>query len=166
MYQAIVNDQSTHKISPKEGQILVDGEELALDIHAISATIFHVIYEQTSYKIEALEIDYAKKTFLFNINGKQVNVQLKSELDTLLENLGMDNGTEATVKEIYSPMPGLIRAINVEKGDTVAAGENLLTLEAMKMENSIKSPVAGVVASIEVKPDQSVEKNQLLISFE
>ena len=78
----------------------------------------------------------------------------------------MDGASEATVKEVRSPMPGLIRALNVQEGDSVEAGDKLLTLEAMKMENAIKSPASGTIASVMVETGQSVEKNQVLVSFE
>ena len=63
-------------------------------------------------------------------------------------------------------MPGLVVDILKKSGDEVSEGENLLILEAMKMENVIKSPINGVIKSIGVKAKDTVEKNQLLISFE
>lgn len=166
MYKGIVNEESSRNVEVKNGKIVLDGQEIAFDLHPISASQFHVLYRQASYRIEVLEADYSQKTFVLLVNGKRISVQLKEELDILLEKLGMDAATENTVKEIRSPMPGLIRAIAVAEGTAVKAGESLLTLEAMKMENAIKSPVDGVVASIQVSAGQSVEKNQLLLAFE
>ncbi|MEM9671154.1 MAG: biotin/lipoyl-containing protein [Bacteroidota bacterium] len=166
MLQAIVDNQTTYEVLTDNGQISVAGKELALDIHPLSNKIFHVIHENASYRIEVLSFDRPKKTFQLKMNGKILNVELKSELDTLLGNLGMDSATEASIKEILSPMPGLIRDVSVSEGDTINAGDKLVTLEAMKMENSIKSPVDGVIASVNVKTGQSVEKNHILITFE
>ena len=78
----------------------------------------------------------------------------------------MDTTQSNVVKEIKAPMPGSILNILVEAGQEVKAGDQLLILEAMKMENVIKSPGDGVVAKIHVDEKQSVEKNQVLISFE
>jgi len=50
-------------------------------------------------------------------------------------------------------------------GDHVDAGDSLFILEAMKMENLLKSPVNGKVSDLFVKPGESVEKNQILLSF-
>ena len=62
-------------------------------------------------------------------------------------------------------MPGLILDLKVAPGDLVKKGDVVLILEAMKMENSIKSPGDGVVKAVNVSLKQSVEKNQVLIQF-
>ena len=166
MYKGIVNGASSRNVELKNGKILLDDQKIDFDLHALSPTHFHVLHQQNSYRVEVLEADYARKQFVFSLNGKCISVQLKEELDILLEKLGMDTAAETVIKEIRSPMPGLIRAINVTEGDTVKAGDSLITLEAMKMENSIKSPTEGVIAAIQVEANQSVEKNQLLLTFE
>jgi biotin carboxyl carrier protein len=63
-------------------------------------------------------------------------------------------------------MPGLILEIRVKEGDAVSEDSPLLILEAMKMENVITSPREGVIKSISVKVGETVDKKQLLISFE
>ena len=62
-------------------------------------------------------------------------------------------------------MPGLVLRVTANEGQAVNKGDTLLVLEAMKMENSIKSPGDGLVSKIMVKPGQAVEKNQLLVVF-
>jgi biotin carboxyl carrier protein len=62
-------------------------------------------------------------------------------------------------------MPGLIIELKVKNGDVVKPGDTLLILEAMKMENIIKSPGEGVVKTVKIKKGESVEKNQVLIEF-
>jgi biotin carboxyl carrier protein len=62
-------------------------------------------------------------------------------------------------------MPGLIIDLKVNQGDIVKAGDTLLILEAMKMENIIKSTGEGTVKNVKVKKGDSVEKNQVLIEF-
>jgi biotin carboxyl carrier protein len=62
-------------------------------------------------------------------------------------------------------MPGLIIDLKVKQGDVVKAGDALLILEAMKMENIIKAPGEGTVKMIKAKKGDSVEKNQVLIEF-
>ncbi|MCL4115950.1 UNVERIFIED_CONTAM: hypothetical protein GTU68_032768 [Idotea baltica] len=63
-------------------------------------------------------------------------------------------------------MPGLVLEIRVEKGQTIEKGEPILVLEAMKMENVLKSPSGGVVADIKIEKGEAVEKNQVLVTFE
>ena len=68
--------------------------------------------------------------------------------------------------EILSPMPGTICQIQVKEGDDVAEGQELLVLEAMKMENPIVSTIAGKVKNIQVKVDDKVATKQLLVVIE
>lgn len=63
-------------------------------------------------------------------------------------------------------MPGLILHIETQVGAEIEEGDKLIILEAMKMENIIKSTRTGVIAKIHVEPGQRVDKNQLLITFE
>jgi biotin carboxyl carrier protein len=92
-------------------------------------------------------------------------VKLKDKFDLLLEKMGFNNSAILEVKDIKAPMPGLIIDIKVEEGIVVKKGDPLIILEAMKMENIIKSPGEGVVKKIQVKKGDSVEKNQILIQF-
>jgi biotin carboxyl carrier protein len=79
--------------------------------------------------------------------------------------MGMNAAGSGNLKEIKAPMPGLILDLKVAPGDVVKKGDVVLILEAMKMENSIKSPGDGVVKAVNVSLKQSVEKNQVLIQF-
>jgi pyruvate carboxylase subunit B len=63
-------------------------------------------------------------------------------------------------------MPGLIVRIHVEVGAEVSAGQGLVVMEAMKMENELRAPAAGRVKAIVVMPGTAVEKGALLIEPE
>ena len=67
---------------------------------------------------------------------------------------------------ITAPLPGVILDVKVNVGDTVTAGQHLLTLEAMKMENNIDSPKDGVVKSIAKHKGDSVMEGDALIVVE
>jgi glutaconyl-CoA decarboxylase len=60
-------------------------------------------------------------------------------------------------------MPGNINAVKVKVGDQVKAGDPLVILEAMKMENEITAPVAGTVKEVRVKPGQTVNNGDVLV---
>jgi biotin carboxyl carrier protein len=68
-------------------------------------------------------------------------------------------------KKIYSFIPGTIKNVYVEKGDEVAAGDKLLTLEAMKMDNEIITTISGKVKKVNVIPGQMVTKSEMLIEL-
>lgn len=71
----------------------------------------------------------------------------------------------ATAGSIKAPLPGLILEIMVNPGDEVKIGQQLLKMEAMKMENNIQSNRAGKVASIKVKPGDSVLEGDILMEI-
>jgi biotin carboxyl carrier protein len=78
----------------------------------------------------------------------------------------MENMNNQKVNEVKAPMPGLVLNILVEPGQEISKGDGLFVLEAMKMENIIKSPTDAIVKSIEVEKGIAVEKNQVLVKFE
>jgi pyruvate carboxylase subunit B len=63
-------------------------------------------------------------------------------------------------------MPGLIVRVNVSVGDRVEAGQGLVVMEAMKMENELRAAAAGTVRTVRVRPGEAVEKGQVLVEFE
>ena len=67
---------------------------------------------------------------------------------------------------IIAPMPGLIVRVNVSVGDRVEAGQGLVVMEAMKMENELRAIAPGTVRSVEVSPGTAVEKGALLVALE
>jgi pyruvate carboxylase subunit B len=80
--------------------------------------------------------------------------------------LGVGRGGAGKSGRVSTSMPGKIVKILVLEGQTVEEGQGLLILEAMKMENQVKAPVAGVVARIHVREGDSVESDALLVEIE
>lgn len=75
-------------------------------------------------------------------------------------------GADTARGELHAPMPGLIVDVLVEAGAKVEAGQPLVIVEAMKMQNELVAPLAGRVAKISVAPGAAVETGQLLIAIE
>ena len=68
--------------------------------------------------------------------------------------------------KVTCPLPGTIIALNVKEGDTVAAGQTLLVLEAMKMENNIDAERGGVVKQVLVQAGATVMEGDVLLVIE
>lgn len=66
---------------------------------------------------------------------------------------------------VLAPMPALVLSVAVEVGDQVVAGQAVAVLEAMKMENAIRAPAAGVVRSVEVEAGAIVQKGAVLVEI-
>ena len=76
------------------------------------------------------------------------------------------HGHHHAANDLTAPMPGQVRAVNINEGDVVTKGQTLLLLEAMKMEIKIQAPSDGVVKNLFVKQGQTVEREQLLVTME
>ena len=152
----------------KEFQFEIDANavENGIDMIKIDESRYHIIKNNRSYDIEVLNQNNKSKIYTLLVNGTEYNVSLKDELAQLLDKMGMSAGASKKVKEIKAPMPGLVLDIHVEAGTEVKEGDAVLVLEAMKMENVIKSPADGTVKAIEIAKGNAVEKNEILISFE
>lgn len=67
--------------------------------------------------------------------------------------------------EVHSPMMGLVFKVKVKVGDTVAANQEVVVLEAMKMETPVYAPVAGTITAIHIKEQDSVSEGQVLLNI-
>lgn len=155
-YKLNVNDAHTFELI---------GDEQLDAVQAADGKI-HVLEGQKSYQAEVITEDFHNRTYTVKVNGKEYEVKIKTPLDQLVDEMGLEVASTQKVSDIKAPMPGLVLNIAVKEGEEVDEGTPLLVLEAMKMENLIKSPGAGVVKSIEVTQGQAVEKGQLMISLD
>lgn len=110
-------------------------------------------------------------TYKVTINGKsyEVAVERTDAPEKKAPDMPVKESQPVTAaageEKVIAPMPGTILNINVAAGDAVKAGQTLVILEAMKMENEIVSPRDGVVASIAVSKGASVNANDLLLAL-
>ncbi len=80
--------------------------------------------------------------------------------------LGPARSQEADAgKAVTAPMPGKVLAVRVQAGDSVAFGQELCVLEAMKMEQHIRAPRDGVIATVDVTPGEIVMHGQVLFTY-
>jgi acetyl/propionyl-CoA carboxylase alpha subunit len=154
----------TFELSKKDRTFVINGKEEILDILKLEADHLHVIRNGRSYSVEIVERN--GKNILLKVNGKTCDVLLTDHMDELLKKLGMESKAGSSVENLKAPMPGLVVSVRVEKGAEVKKGDSLLVLEAMKMENVLKSHGDARVKSIRVKQGEAVEKGQVLVEFE
>ncbi|MEK9137394.1 MAG: acetyl-CoA carboxylase biotin carboxyl carrier protein subunit, partial [Bacteroidota bacterium] len=100
------------------------------------------------------------------LGKNQVDVRVESERDRLLKKYATASSSTHQRYEIHAPMPALVVRIEVGVGDDVRDGQGLLILEAMKMENEIRSHQSGKVREIYVTKGKAVEKGELLMLLE
>jgi biotin carboxyl carrier protein len=164
MFSVILQD-TTYSVEKNVGETRVNQQAIAWDLKWMGDRKIHLIQGARSLEAELLAVDLEAKTLQIRLGHKTTTLQLKDRFDLLLEKMGMNSAASSILKEIKAPMPGLILDLKVAPGDLVKKGDVVLILEAMKMENSIKSPGDGIVKAVNVSLKQSVEKNQVLIQF-
>ena len=96
------------------------------------------------------------KNLIVTVNGVAYNVTVEE---------GTGAPVAAAAVSVTAPMPGNILDVKVKAGDSVKAGDTLLILEAMKMENEISAPQDGTIASVNVRKGDVVNSGDLLITM-
>ena len=165
MYKIKVNDRYQFELSETSGKISNNGIEVEPDIQALGDNSFHIIYQNKSYRAEVIELRKQDKVILTRINGREYLVELRDKYDDLLQQLGFDKAASSQLSELKAPMPGLVLQVLVKEGEHVTKGSTLLILEAMKMENIIKSSVDGTIKQVMISVGDKVDKNQVMIKF-
>jgi len=127
---------------------------------------YSIEYKSKIYNVVIDRFDETTKSYNLIINNKPVELSLKNKLDQLIDQMGLNKKGEENFTQIKAPMPGLVLKVHVQEGASVQEGDPLITLEAMKMENLLKSKGKAVVKKIHINENDKVEKAQLLIEFD
>jgi biotin carboxyl carrier protein len=169
MYNITINGKNTLKseLDFKSNKVsgTLNGKAIEADIISVGNQEYHLLLNNRSYNIQLVKADYTEKKLVVKVNGKKYSLDIKDKYDELLHNLGLDNIATKKINDIKAPMPGMVLNILVGEGQQVKKGDSLLVLEAMKMENVLKSPTDGTIKKVVAIKGTAVEKNQLLITF-
>jgi len=165
MHKLKVNNKYDFDIDNKGDDLLVNDTKIQANIRQLSPNTWHIIEQLKSYNVTLISFDKVAKTAQIRVNDNIYTITAKDRFDLLLDQMGLTGLTSAKVSELKAPMPGLVLKVFAEEGMVVQKGDSLFILEAMKMENIIKSPVDAVVKSIKVKPGNKLEKGQILLQF-
>ncbi len=144
---------------------VVNGREQTVESSSTGKSKSVMLVDGNSHEISINSNGYDNSR-LVTVGGIEIELEIDNfRLAQLKKAAG--NGTgKAALKKIKAPMPGLILEVKVNSGEKVESGQLILVIEAMKMENAIKSSAAAVVKNVAVSKGQSVEKGDLLIEFE
>jgi biotin carboxyl carrier protein len=157
--------ETTFEIDSAEGDSwLVDGRETSVQWAPAGPHTTHVVVDGQSHVV-TLEPG-ENGSFRATVGGHVVEGVVKDRRALLLERYGMANGAEAAERTVRAPMPGLVVRVLVEHGDPVEAGQDVVVLEAMKMENVLRAPAAGTVGAVHATAGTAVGKNALLLEIE
>jgi pyruvate carboxylase subunit B len=103
--------------------------------------------------------------YTLSIDGRRYAVEALDERTRAIRDLSAASAAAAGPAPLVAPMPGLIVRVSVEPGDAVQAGQGLVVMEAMKMENELRATSAGTVTAVRVAPGTAVEKGAVLVEL-
>ena len=125
--------------------------------------------EDVWYLVEILDIDSDPAKVL--VDGVLVDVKIKEKskvkkLENSNQNNESENNPHSGKKQFKSPMPGTIISFSIKEGDTIITGDEVCILEAMKMQQSLKAELSGIVKKINFQPGSQVATDDILIELE
>ena len=122
-------------------------------------------------------VSHENNTIDLEVNGTTYSVKMKEEVKNLKTPTLVRKSSNTPIEpikinphagtsKIIAPIPGVVLSIKVNIGDVIKVGDELLVLEAMKMENSITSEKSGTVTAVNIKVGQQVLQSEVMIELE
>jgi biotin carboxyl carrier protein len=145
-----------------ENHLLVNGVAYRIDFTAIAdQPVYSMLVDDASYEAYVYPTD---GTWQVLLTGRSYQARVEDEREHLLREASGEASLDSVDFHLKAPMPGLLVAVQVNEGQEVYAGDVLVILESMKMQNELKSPRTGKVTRLRVKVGDNVEQNETLLS--
>ncbi len=159
-----VNSKKLNIVLKSELLVEIDGKEYAYELLQKSSYTYLLRFDNKVYTIT--RVSGENNPFGILVEGNYFQASVRTKLEELAAAIAEKKHKETHRSTAVSPMPGLVLKIKKQVGDHVEFGESVMILEAMKMENDIKSPFSGIIKQMHVAEKQAVEKNAKLFSLE
>ncbi len=180
-YIASINDQS-YTIDTGENtrqrDIRIDGSTHSIDWRQIAPLAadakgqvgeggqYSLIIEGKSYQVFARCLNKPDEkdgsTYEIEIAGQRFEVHVEDEHERAIKG-SIESGREMSQASVRAPMPGLVLDVPLQVGASVARGQTVVVLEAMKMENDLSSPISGTIQEVRVSQGQTVNQGDVLV---
>ena len=142
-------------------EVNLGGKKISADLRQAGSASFSIIVGKRAFDLDVIR---QGDEFVVTSRAGVTRLTLEDARRRLMQSRG---SREASGKvQMRAMMPGRVLSVAVKVGDEVQAQQGVLVIEAMKMENELKSPKAGKVVEVKVAPGQTVEKGELLIIIE
>jgi len=145
-------------------QVSVDGERMAAALSSVPGSPVRLLVLDGRSVALPMEPAGAGR-WAITLHGERREVEVVDARMRHIRSLTGDSRQKTGGGTLLAPMPGLVVRVQVEAGQDVAAGTPVVVLEAMKMENQLKTAVAARVVAVRVEAGQAVEKGQVLLEF-
>ncbi|HUF28363.1 MAG TPA: biotin/lipoyl-containing protein [Gemmatimonadaceae bacterium] len=156
----------TMEVALDAGGVRVAGQRVSAHLADVEGTpISLVTIDGVVHRVVVRRGD-GRGQYALWIDGHRYEVEALDERMHAIRRLSAAGGAASGPSPLVAPMPGLIVRVNVQPGDAVQAGQGLVVIEAMKMENELRAPGAGTVRAVHARPGTAVEKGAPLVDFE
>jgi pyruvate carboxylase subunit B len=155
-----------HEVSLDADGVHFDGADVAAQVASIDGTPVRMVTIGNEVHRVVVRPGASRGTYTLWLDGYRFDVEALDERTRAINERAGTSAKATGPAPVIAPMPGLIVRVNAAVGDIVAAGQGLVVMEAMKMENELRAQSAGKVKSILVTPGTAVEKGTLLIELE
>lgn len=156
--------ETSYDIALRNGRVFVNDEPVTVNFEHVRGHSYSLILDGKSIPLVVTSED-SDDTFRVTVANRTVAALVKDDVTLLRERFGLGNNAKDASNNIRAPMPGLVLDVRVAPGIEVEAGEGLVVLEAMKMENELCAPKSGVIEAVHVQCGDAVVKNALLVEF-
>ncbi len=160
-------------VNGAEHEVVLDGTGVHADGELVSAHLADVegtpmrlvTVGDRVYRVQVRAGD-RRGVYTLSIDGHRFDVDALDERARTIRELSGAAAAAAGPAPLVAPMPGLIVRVHAKPGDGVRAGQGLVVMEAMKMENELRATADGTVKAVLVAPGQAVEKGAVLLELE
>lgn len=153
-----------YEVEITDGQVLLNGKPV--DVNMVRSGVpelYSVLFGGRSYE---MLVSSERYNYTVTLRSEQFQVQVEDERTRRLNQARRLPSLPDGELAVTAPIPGLVVKVLVDTGDAIEDGQPLVILEAMKMENEIRSVRQGIVKSLAVVPGQRVEQNAVLVILE
>jgi acetyl/propionyl-CoA carboxylase alpha subunit len=144
-------------------EITVDGEPRQVELVRLDGAFASLRYPESGRSFQITYHHCSNGSWRLGVGQREFDLDVLSPAEAV-EAVG--GGRESGPSRLTAPIPGKVVAVKAAPGDEVAAGQSLVVLEAMKMENELAAGKAGRVAAVHVADGDTVESGQLLLEIE
>lgn len=163
-YRIELNSKEKEAKILSQNKIEIDGVSYTCEL--IQNNNAHYSLRLNNKVYEVIKVEENKNKIVILLNGFYFFCNVETVLEKKASQIVKLSEKAKHRSEVHSPMPGIVLKIKKKPGDEVNHGESVLILEAMKMENDIKSPFSGFIKDILVSEGNPVEKGAILFRLE
>jgi pyruvate carboxylase subunit B len=159
-------DGNTFQVELAPDGVTVNGRALDVELSSVPGTAVRRLSVQGRTHTLHVTPAESREHWDLHIDGERYQIHVLDERSHAIRALTRTTQSAPGPRPVKAPMPGMIVRVPVAPGQTVQAGQGVIIIEAMKMENELRVEAAGRVIKVHAQAGQAVEKGAVLIEFE